>query len=223
MAPPAPGSPFPDVELHGATPGESVKLLDALGDGPSIVVSVPGAFTPTCNSSHLPGFIEHADELRAAGAKEIIFVWWVCYCCCGRGKWAFVFRRPARRALPPLASHPTSLIHPQKTRHNTHHPLHSPNDAFVTAAWGESLKAGQAGVKLLADPHLKLAKALDQVTDGTADALGGPRAKRFSCVVRGGVLAAGNWEPEGGTGLTCSRAGPDLVAQVKEAAAAQAA
>jgi peroxiredoxin len=97
---------------------------------------------------------------------------------------------------------------------------HSPNDAFVTAAWGAGAGAQAKGVKLLADPHLTLAKALDQVTDAKADALGGPRAKRFSCVVRDGKLVAGNWEPEGGTGLTCSRAGPDLLAQVKDAAAA---
>jgi glutaredoxin/glutathione-dependent peroxiredoxin len=76
MAPPTPGSPFPvDIELHGATPGDKVKLSDALGSGISIVVSVPGAFTPTCHSQHLPGFIDGADELRAAGVKEIVFVW----------------------------------------------------------------------------------------------------------------------------------------------------
>ena len=51
------------------------------------------------------------------------------------------------------------------------------------------------------------------------DALGGPRAKRFSLVVdKGGKLAVANWEPDSGTGLTCSRAGPDLVAAVKAAA-----
>lgn len=55
---------------------------------------------------------------------------------------------------------------------------------------------------------------------GVVGALGGPRAKRFSCVVKDGKLAVANWEPEGGTGLSCSRAGPDLVAQIKEAASA---
>lgn len=36
-----------------------------------VLVSVPGAFTPTCSMNHLPGYIEHAIELRNKGVDTI--------------------------------------------------------------------------------------------------------------------------------------------------------
>jgi glutaredoxin/glutathione-dependent peroxiredoxin len=33
--------------------------------------SVPGAFTPTCDAKHLPGFVEKADEFKAKGIETI--------------------------------------------------------------------------------------------------------------------------------------------------------
>lgn len=34
-------------------------------------VSVPGAFTPTCNDQHLPGFINNLDRLKSAGVERV--------------------------------------------------------------------------------------------------------------------------------------------------------
>ncbi len=36
-----------------------------------VLVSVPGAFTPTCSMNHLPGFVEHADEILGKGVDTI--------------------------------------------------------------------------------------------------------------------------------------------------------
>ncbi|KGM07514.1 AhpC/TSA-family protein [Methylophaga thiooxydans] len=36
-----------------------------------VIFGVPGAYTPLCSAQHLPGFVEHADAIKAAGADEI--------------------------------------------------------------------------------------------------------------------------------------------------------
>ncbi|CAK4066319.1 unnamed protein product [Aphanomyces euteiches] len=35
------------------------------------IVGVPGAFTPTCSNNHLPAYVEHYDDFKAAGVDEI--------------------------------------------------------------------------------------------------------------------------------------------------------
>ena len=34
--------------------------------------AVPGAFTPTCSKQHLPGFLAHLDDFRAAGVDAVV-------------------------------------------------------------------------------------------------------------------------------------------------------
>jgi peroxiredoxin len=45
---------------------------DDIFKGKSVVLfSLPGAFTPTCSSTHLPGYDAKYDELKAAGVDEV--------------------------------------------------------------------------------------------------------------------------------------------------------
>jgi peroxiredoxin len=52
--------------------GPGALSTDELFAGKKVVlVSVPGAFTPTCSMNHLPGFVENAAQLKAKGVDTI--------------------------------------------------------------------------------------------------------------------------------------------------------
>jgi peroxiredoxin len=55
--------------------GPAARTTDELFKGKRVALfSVPGAFTPTCSAKHLPGFKEHAAELKAKGLDAIYCV-----------------------------------------------------------------------------------------------------------------------------------------------------
>lgn len=52
--------------------GPGAMTTDELFAGKKIVlVSVPGAFTPTCSMNHLPGFVDQAADLKSKGVDTI--------------------------------------------------------------------------------------------------------------------------------------------------------
>ena len=52
--------------------GPQSITTDQLFAGKKVVLfSVPGAFTPTCDAKHLPGFVEKAGELKAKGVDTV--------------------------------------------------------------------------------------------------------------------------------------------------------
>ncbi|MBV8909925.1 MAG: peroxiredoxin [Gammaproteobacteria bacterium] len=52
--------------------GPASVTTDELFKGKTVVLfSVPGAFTPTCDAKHLPGFVQLADQIRAKGVDTV--------------------------------------------------------------------------------------------------------------------------------------------------------
>lgn len=39
-----------------------------------VLVSVPGAFTPTCSGSHVPSYVENIDKIKAKGVDQVIVI-----------------------------------------------------------------------------------------------------------------------------------------------------
>ena len=65
---------MPAGELQQLKNGEMTthKTAELFADKKVVLFAVPGAFTPTCSASHLPGYVVLADEFKAKGVDAII-------------------------------------------------------------------------------------------------------------------------------------------------------
>ena len=71
------GDRIPSTTLFtfGADGGpEPVSTDDFFADRKVVVFGLPGAFTRTCSAKHLPGFVAHADAIKAKGVDEVACV-----------------------------------------------------------------------------------------------------------------------------------------------------
>lgn len=68
------GQPLPAGTLYrrGEAGLEEIATPELFKGRRVVLFAVPGAFTPTCSDEHLPGFIVHADALKAAGVDAIV-------------------------------------------------------------------------------------------------------------------------------------------------------
>ena len=65
---PVPTATFKQLTASGIANIDTAKLLKGRK---VIIFGLPGAYTPVCSASHLPGFVAKAAELKSQGVDEI--------------------------------------------------------------------------------------------------------------------------------------------------------
>ncbi len=70
------GDKLPDATFvrMGAEGPEDVSLATLTAGRKTVIFAVPGAFTPTCSSAHVPSFMRTKDQFAVKGVDDIICV-----------------------------------------------------------------------------------------------------------------------------------------------------
>ena len=70
------GSRVPHVKLGYLSNGDvaTVNACDLFAGARSVVLGIPGAFTPVCTRQHVPDFVANADEIAASGYSQLICI-----------------------------------------------------------------------------------------------------------------------------------------------------
>ena len=68
------GDRLPQATFRAMTDeGPKERSSDDVFEGRKVVlIAVPGAYTPTCTLNHVPGYIAHADAIKAKGVDAIV-------------------------------------------------------------------------------------------------------------------------------------------------------
>ncbi|KAJ7996755.1 hypothetical protein DPEC_G00240310 [Dallia pectoralis] len=65
------GEKLPAVEVQENEPGNKVSMDQLFKGKKGVLFAVPGAFTPGCSKTHLPGFVEQAAQLKSKGVQVV--------------------------------------------------------------------------------------------------------------------------------------------------------
>lgn len=70
------GASLPDATLVqlGDSGPEAVSIAEKAKGRKVVIFAVPGAYTPTCHSAHVPSFVRTKDQFDAKGVDEIICI-----------------------------------------------------------------------------------------------------------------------------------------------------
>ena len=63
---------YSEVEGEGCSIGPNAVEVAKAASGKTIALfALPGAYTPTCSAKHVPGYVQHFEDFKAAGVDEI--------------------------------------------------------------------------------------------------------------------------------------------------------
>ena len=70
-----PGDRVPEANFRTRQDDDwlDVSTTDIFAGKTVVVFALPGAFTPTCSSTHLPGYLAMSGQLKAAGSTGALF------------------------------------------------------------------------------------------------------------------------------------------------------
>jgi len=57
--------------VMGAEGPEQKSTADIFSGKKVVLFAVPGAYTPTCQNAHMPGFVQHSDDIKAKGIDSV--------------------------------------------------------------------------------------------------------------------------------------------------------
>ncbi|GHC71544.1 peroxiredoxin [Limoniibacter endophyticus] len=66
--------PAAKFKTPGADGPQEVDTAELFAGKKVVLFGVPGAFTPTCNNNHLPGYLDNFDAIKAKGVDTIAVV-----------------------------------------------------------------------------------------------------------------------------------------------------
>ncbi len=143
------GDTLPDANLliMGEDGPKQVAISEKVKDRKVVIFGLPGAYTGTCSTAHVPSFMITHDDFKQKGVDEIICV--------------------------------------------------AVNDPFVMKAWGDTTRATESGLTMLADAESNFTTAIGM--NFSAPPVGFVnRSKRYSMLVENGEVRILNAESNPG-------------------------
>jgi peroxiredoxin len=64
--------PAGQFQVMGKEGPQTIEVEAFFSNKKVVIFALPGAFTPTCSASHVPGFVVHFDALKEKGVDEVV-------------------------------------------------------------------------------------------------------------------------------------------------------